>query len=354
FIGDIDGDGLVDIAIADPTTANAVYIYKGRSSWPATLTDSQADYVIKTDASYAGSQFGLSMARLGDFTGDSIDDLAIGVRAYNGGVGRVVIIPGKAGGLPSTISLPDATNSIVVDGDSTLGKSQFGYRVLGLGHFYTGTATTLIASAPGTATSDTTGQVYAFHGQAGSSGTIAITSADNVLTGPAAGARLGESLTNLSSISGANAVGIGNSLDAFDAPGSNGAGYVMSSAGTSNPFASKQVISMTPGASVGVILIGGGLSGLDARYSLIGDGTPDVVLGAATTSTVLAISDGATLGSRPNPDPVNVNAEVTVSLPSGATLSENSGRVAADINGDGVADFCVGNTSQPGSVVVYW
>src|SRR5262249_9204341 len=57
-IGDIDGDGLQDIAIADRPTGLRVFIYKGRATWPAALSDAQADYVVTTDASYAGSQFG--------------------------------------------------------------------------------------------------------------------------------------------------------------------------------------------------------------------------------------------------------------------------------------------------------
>ena len=44
-IGDIDNDGLPDIAISDSTVGEKVYIYKGRSSWPMNLTDAQADYV---------------------------------------------------------------------------------------------------------------------------------------------------------------------------------------------------------------------------------------------------------------------------------------------------------------------
>src|SRR5450432_1251004 len=54
-IGDIDNDGLPDLAISDATSAERVYIYKGRQAWPMTLTDAQADYVISTDATYAGT-----------------------------------------------------------------------------------------------------------------------------------------------------------------------------------------------------------------------------------------------------------------------------------------------------------
>ena len=54
-IGDVDGDGLPDIAISDPINALKVYIYKGRTNWPMALTDAQADYVVGGDATYTGS-----------------------------------------------------------------------------------------------------------------------------------------------------------------------------------------------------------------------------------------------------------------------------------------------------------
>ena len=168
-IGDIDGDGRPDLAIADPLNANVVYIYKGRATWPLTLTDLQADYVISGDTSYSTSLLGTSMARIGDFNGDGINDFAIGARNYATFVGRVVIILGKASGFAS-VTLPDTVNAITIDGDATLGRPYFGYRVLGLGHFYPATVgTTLIVSAPGTPSSTTAnaGHVYAFHGQAG-------------------------------------------------------------------------------------------------------------------------------------------------------------------------------------------
>jgi hypothetical protein len=151
-----------------------------------------------------------------------------------------------------------------------------------------------------------------------------------------------------------NSVGIGNSLDSIDATGSSGVAYVMSGISSSTPFMNKAVVSLIPGASVGTILIGGGLSGQDAKLSLIGDNTPDLVLGAATTSTVLAISDGALLASKASPVELTSTAEVKVPLLSGATLSEDSGSLAPDINGDGYPDFCVGDTVQPGSIIVYW
>src|SRR5438045_1600312 len=190
-----------------------------------TLTDAQADFVISTDSTYTSSLFGYSLARIGDFTGDGVDDLAIGVRAYNGSVGRIVIIPGKVTGFAS-VALPDASNAIVIDGDPTFGTSLLGHGVLGLGHFYSvSSATTLIASASsGTlSTPSLAGHVYAFHGQTGTGGSISIASADHVLAGQSTGARIGFSLTNLGPIfNGLSGVGIGATQDTSDVAGASG------------------------------------------------------------------------------------------------------------------------------------
>ena len=95
---------------------------RAAESWPVTpLGPSDADYFITGDSTYAGSAFGLSIARIGDFNGDGTDDFAFGAQQFKNGtnfVGRVVIVLGKAGF--GSIGLPDTTNTITIDGDSTL------------------------------------------------------------------------------------------------------------------------------------------------------------------------------------------------------------------------------------------
>lgn len=355
-IGDVDNDGLGDVAIADALTNQRIYIYRGRTTWPLTLTDSQADYVITTDSSYVSSAFGSSMARLGDFTGDGVDDFAIGARGYGGGVGRVVIIPGKATGFGS-VSLPDTTNAITIDGDSTLGRPFFGYRVLGLGHFYSVTAgTTLVVSSPGAASSATAnaGRVYAFHSQSGTGGAIPVASADHVVVGPGAGARIGIVLTNLQTmLNGFPGIGIGNVQDTLDVPGARGDAYVRFGTSGTGPFSSASTVYQAGANGVGGILIGGGISGRDTRFSLVGDATPDLVL-AGEIAPSLTILDGARIGAKSSPIEAGASAEVTVTLPGGWTSGEGTDTLMPDVNGDAVPDFAVGSSLQPGAVLVYW
>ncbi len=98
-IGDIDADGKDDFALSAPLIGNGrVYIFKGRSSWNPTYTaDIDADYKIELDSTYAGTFFGATLTRLGDFNGDGVDDFAINSYGYNSRRGRVVIVLGKAG-----------------------------------------------------------------------------------------------------------------------------------------------------------------------------------------------------------------------------------------------------------------
>jgi hypothetical protein len=268
----------------------------------------------------------------------------------------VVIIPGKATGFAS-VALPDAANSIIIDGDPALVRPGLGFRVLGLGHFYSvTTGTTLVASAPGVASTpaSSAGHVYAYHGQTGTAGVIA--AADQVIAGPATGTRIGLTLFNLGPMLGPlNAVGVGNTADTVDFPGVNGAAYVMSGTAVSGPLTNKIILSLGGGAGVGAVVLGGALSGRDVALSLVGDGTPDLVLGASVSGQ-LSIFDGSKLAAKGSPVESTSAAEVQVTLPAGWTTGEQAAALLPDVNGDGFPDFCLGNAfgAVPGGVAVYW
>lgn len=351
-VGDVDGDGLPDIAVGD-SSSRKVFIFKGRQNWSTTptVTDAQADYVISaTDATYAGSFFGISLTRLGDFTGDGVDDFAVGARGYGTNVGRTVIIPGKAGGTFASVTLPDPNNAIVIDGDPALGTGTFGYRVLGLG---TPSGQVLIASAPGRA-SGSPGAVYAFRGQTGTAGAIAISTADSVFAAPVGGIHIGQVLTNLGPILGSAVpgVGLGNPGDNSTGLGANGTAYLMSGSSVGTLLTEQKTVAIS-GTQSGGLVIGGGLPAQRAAVSLIGDSAPDVVVGPKTGSS-FAIFDGSKLAAKPGSISGDTSAEVLVPMPGGT--GEGEGSIVKDIDGDTYADFCVGTGlgPVPGSVVVYW
>ena len=362
FIGDIDHDGFEDLAIADFPTGQQVFIFKGRATWPAALADTQADYVITTGAAFAGSNFGNSIARLGDFDGDGVDDFVVGAPLYNTRVGRMVVVYGRTGF--TSLALPDATNTraLEISGDPALTKSQLGIAVTGLGHFYTTTTgTTLAASAPGLGApsnaSDNEGRIYTFHGR-GPGAAIDASSADNVRVGPAKGAELGEILSNLGPVvGGLNSLGTGNTVDAFSVPGANGTAFVFSGPTASNPLANLLTLYQSGvSAGSGAVLFGGGFSGRDSFVSLIGDAKPDLAIVATNISTVEIVS-GSRISGLTGPTDMKFGADVHVPLPSGWLGTAAGGQnLLNDINGDGLPDFALGNVfgTVPGSVAVFW
>ena len=236
------------------------------------------------------------MARVGDFDGDGVNDFAIGANGFNSRTGRVVIVKGKASGFGS-ITLPDTANTIVIDGDPSLVKATFGSSLVGIGHYFGASGTSLIVGSPGSATSATAsmGHVYAFHGQAGTAGAIALNTADQLLTGPAAGAQIGTYLSNLGPVIGQFAnVGVGNPGDTLDFAGSAGCAFIMSGGASVGPLTNRVVLGQTGTNLVGPVVLGGGLSGADVALSLVGDPTPDVLLVSEQNGNVISIRDGAT------------------------------------------------------------
>jgi hypothetical protein len=355
-IGDIDGDGKPDVAIADPNTNEKVYIYKGRATWPTTLTDLQADYTISGDATYSGSSPGQAMARLGDFNGDGINDFAIGASGFNSRTGRVVIIKGKTSGF-GNITLPDATNTIVIDGDASLVKATFGTSLVGIGHYFGATGTSLIVGSPGSITSTTAsmGHVYAFHGQMGTAGAIALNTADQVLAGPAAGAQVGTFLSNLGPVIGSLAnVGVGNPADTVDFTGSSGSAFIMSGGTGMGPLTNKIVLGQTGTNLVGPVVLGGGLSGSDVALSLVGDSTPDVLLVSEQNNNVISIRDGKTFPAPPASVDMTATGQVQLPLPANWSIGPNGGSLIPDVNGDKVADFALRGGGSPGQIAVYY
>jgi len=358
-VGDIDGDGRTDLAISDQD-AQRVLVFKGRATWPATLTDAQADYIISTDATWALSGFGVSIAPLGDFDGDGVTDFAIGAAGFSSLSGRVAVVYGRTGF--TSFMLPDATRSLEITSDTTLNRPQFGLAVVGLGHFYTATTgTTLVVSAPGlggaTSTSANEGRLYAFHGR-GPGAAIAATTADHILTGPGKPARIGQTLVNVGPVVNATpSLGVGNSGDAVSVPGTNGSSFVLSGSATTGPFASKLIFFQQGANGVGQVIFGGGFSGQDATVSIIGDSKPDIALTSLQLTGTLDIVDGSKVAGVTSPADTISAGDVHVPLPTGwSATAAGVSNLIRDINGDGFPDFALGDQfgTMPGRVAVFW
>jgi hypothetical protein len=100
-VGDIDGDGVEDLAISavsDFGGDGAVYLFHMRSAWPAVLDTTMADYVIRGDSQFdpgiLAGNFGYNIARLGDFNGDGANDFALTAAQYTDDQGYAAIVLG--------------------------------------------------------------------------------------------------------------------------------------------------------------------------------------------------------------------------------------------------------------------
>jgi len=132
-LGDLDGDGVRDLAVGALNTDNlrgAVYILFLRSDGTVrstyTIDDAELDFQLQ-----GIGQFGSSLATLGDVDSDGVVDLAVGARSENGGEGGVWIlflntdgsvksfqrIREGEGGFPDTLEPNDNFGTVASGGD---------------------------------------------------------------------------------------------------------------------------------------------------------------------------------------------------------------------------------------------
>ncbi len=186
-VGDVNGDGSPDFALGDPKYENydvgAVYVYNGGLSFPA--VSSQTISPGTPFNNYAYSEFGATIAGLGDINGDGFDDVGIGARAWPIGYddGAVFLYLGSAGGLV------DSGWSYEGSTDSRLGTSIVGGDLNGDGF------ADLMVGAPAPNSSS---EVLVFFGSAG--GLAA--SPDQTLTTGSMGTEFGYSLAWMGDVDG--------------------------------------------------------------------------------------------------------------------------------------------------------
>ncbi|HEY2904079.1 MAG TPA: hypothetical protein VGL59_26055 [Polyangia bacterium] len=368
--GDVDGDGLDDLAIGSPSE-NKIYIYSRKNppvswgtttSWPATLTDLKANYVITLGGADAGAYFGGGgLARLGNFDGTGTDDFAIGLGFRSGFQGSVLIVKGRSS-FPAAITTPDSTNTIEIDGNTN--NAFFGYGVMGIGQFYPQPAgPTLIATAPGI------GSAFAFPGQA-PAGILSVTNAADSTAGDATvtyGVNSGF-LGKLGSSPGALTLGAPDGKYVDVHVGTAVTGPFPFDSVNPAPAGILHVVDSFSGVAFGIVNLGTGIRGTSTSVSLIGDSSPDLVLaGQGETNTPVYILSGTSLLSQTgtlnfsdSSSPVQTGltpglVKILNAVPwSGYTGGLDS--VIPDSNGDGYADFALGENDfgGPGRVVVFY
>ncbi len=385
-IGNFDGDSTSppEIAVA-AYGSGKVYIFKGRTSWPATLDERNADWVIQTDTTadpnYTGSFFGFTMTRLGNFDNDTdgSDDFAIGAFIYGPSSpsastrqGRVIIVKGRRdtripGASTVTINVPETISDRIIElpepNASAFNRPQFGTAMVGLGRYYTdGPGTTLVVSATGlgssTSLSENFGRIYAYRMLA--NGSVTLGPGTNPLIGAAKGDKIGGSLTNLGVLTGTLPnLGIGSTTAAITVGASMYLGTAQVCNGTADaaPWTNRTTLYSSAAANPAQVIFGGAMPGSATTLSLFGDSIPEVAVSGSFSSGSLYIVNGSTVAALTSPADLETSAQVKISLPLPWSGTAPTGGLLRDVNGDGYADFAVADantTTVPGKVAVYW
>jgi hypothetical protein len=151
-------------------------------------------------------------------------------------------------------------------------------------------------------------------------------------------------------------LGVGNSGDTLSVPGVSGSTYILSGTAATGPLASNLILYQSAGSGVGEVIFGGGFSGRDGMVSVIGNASADVAI-TSQMMGAMDIVDGSKIGALTSPADTKALADVHVPLPSGwVGTAPGAGNLIRDIDGDGVADFALGDVfgTVPGRVAVFW
>lgn len=318
--GDVNGDGYADIAIGayyfDNGLSNegAVYIHMGNQSG----INMVADKVIEGEQ--FGAEFGWAVASAGDVNGDGYGDLLVGARYFDNGhlnEGAAFVYHGSSVGLNTT-----AASTI----ESNQGDAWLGFAVSSAGDVNgDGYSDILVGSYAFDHGQTDEGQVFVFHGSAG---TIGLTPR-GVSTGTTSGALLGSSVSIIGDYNGDGLNDILAGAPNFDG-GQVGEGAVFLSFGdaATGTNSMKKLESDQVNAKLGCSVASAG----DHN----GDGFDDLVIGA--TGGIFGGNTGVAYV-------YNGNAQGSFS--GGTPLYQVSGKMfgtsvgSGDINRDGFTDIIV-------------
>jgi hypothetical protein len=168
-LGDVNGDGIADLALSEPGPTSAgttrpgiVYLYFGR---PAAMWRRGAEVYLPIEANviiangtadFATARLGQSLARVGDFDGDGLNDVAMGAPTATGG-GAVVVFRGRRT-WPATLTPNDAE---LIIRNNTTGLLSFGFTIAGIGRVMGGDTLEDLAIGGGFSTTPAAAYVFA-------------------------------------------------------------------------------------------------------------------------------------------------------------------------------------------------
>jgi len=347
--GDVDGDGLADILVANPWAWDEqgahgeVFLLLGRPrdgdffDEVVSVNDADASFRAEDDGDYAGA----SLAPAGDFDGDGLDDFLVGAPSSafgEAGTGRAYLVRGRAGGWAADLADAD----LVMEGERS--GDEAGCSVAGAGDVDGDGYDDLLVGArfAGDGPAQVTGRAYLMLGTPdGTTGRIGLAEADATFDGANGDSHAGTAVAGAGDVNG----------DGYDdflvgAPASQD-DRVHLLFGRQEGWSGSESLAH---ADVSIRQWDGSLgfgSALAGIGDVDGDGYDDVLMGDVTSGEaflLLGRSSGWADGLLEDSVDASFVDESTVGI--GAAVAG-----AGDVDGDGTPDLLIGSTGGRAYVV---
>jgi hypothetical protein len=340
-IGDANGDGYADIAVATPFWSNGsnyegrVDVFLGSSGGP----QSAAAYSKEIDQ--ANAYFGRAMAATGDVNGDGYADFLVGSYTYDNYVtdeGQAFLYQGSSGNFLAAAAWTERGNQV---------DSWFGFSVAGAGDVNgDGYADWIVGAPEWDGGQNGEGSATLFYGSADRASTIPVQDLVNALPS----SLFGHSLAGAGDVNG----------DGYD-------DYALGVPGYAGPQANEGRALVFHGSASGLASVHSWAAesnlqdyrmgwSLDGAGDVDGDGYDDLVVGSYPTQTTLGAA-WAYLGSATG---LSLVHDWSVAGAAGTGNFGYSVAGAGDVDGDGYADVVIGtplwdngSNYEAGKVVVY-
>ncbi len=375
--GDVNGDGIADLAIGAPygdsstgSGAGEVYVVFGQTSFgmsggltafELSTLDSTNGFVIEGGDTNNASGFTVSGA--GDINGDMVADIIIGSNASRAGVEESYVVFGSSSGFGTTLNLGDldGSNGFALNAGLGAVNNLFGLSVSDAGDLNNDGLDDLIIGAPLTALGgpSTTGAAYIVYGRSDFSvSDLSLSTLDGsngfVLFGEANGGRTGQAVSKAGDL---NNDGFGDLIVSAPYGGNDGSGEAYVVFGTSSTAVSTLMASDLDGSNGFNIIgidpndsLGFYTSGVSEAGDFNGDGIDDVILGAdfadpngQSNAGEAYVVFGSTSGFGASfhlSDLDGTNGVILNGIDPGDQAGASVG--SGDFNGDGASDLLIG------------